>query len=152
MDHRLQAMRVFFSTLQRRGYTVEGSYVPKLHLTWVPNEAFKTPNDVKAAQQPNPRDVDEDTWFKLIWAACTLSKEHLEGASIFNYPLAYYRAASLIWVTAARRMDEIRRLSVGCVRREWAPEMHDAQGMQVEPAEEFCYLRVPTNKLPVKRD
>jgi integrase len=152
MDHRLQAMRVFFSTLQRRGYTVEGSYVPKLHLTWVPNEAFKTPNDVKAAQQPNPRDVDEDTWFKLIWAACTLSKEHLEGASIFNYPLAYYRAASLIWVTAARRMDEIRRLSVGCVRREWAPEMHDAQGMQVEPAEEFCYLRVPTNKLRVMWD
>src|SRR5579883_1885580 len=28
-----------------------------------------------------------------------------------------------------------------------APEMRDAQGMQVEPAEEFCYLRVPTNKL-----
>src|SRR6266536_3176987 len=123
------------------------TYTPKLHLTWVPNEAFKTPDDIRAAHQPNPRDVAEDTWFKLIWAACTLSKEHLEGASIFNYPLAYYRAASLIWITAARRRDEIRRLSVGCVRREWAPEMRDAQGMQVEPAEEFCYLRVPTNKL-----
>jgi integrase len=147
MNHRLQAMRVFFSTLQRRGYTVEGLYTPKLHLPWVPNEAFKTPDDIRAAHQPNPRDVAEDTWFKLIWAACTLSKEHLEGSSIFNYPLAYYRAACLIWITAARRRDEIRRLSVGCVRREWAPEMRDAQGMQVEPAEEFCYLRVPTNKL-----
>ncbi len=94
MNHRLQAMRVFFSTLQRRGYTVDGSYTPKLHLTWVPNEAFTTPDDIRTASQPNPRDVAEDTWFKLIWAACTLSKEHLEGASIFNYPLAYYRQVS----------------------------------------------------------
>jgi integrase len=147
MNHRLQAMRVFFSTLQRRGYTVNGSYIPRLRLTWLPEEAFKTPDDIRAASQPNPRDIAEDTWFKLIWAACTLSKEHLETASIFNYPLAYYRAASLIWVTAARRMDEIRRLSVGCVRREWVPEMRDEQGLPVEPAEELCYLRVPTNKM-----
>src|SRR6266516_4404703 len=147
MNHRLQAMRVFFSTLQRRGYTVNGSYAPKLALTWLPNEAFKTPDDIRAASQPNPRDIAEDTWFKLIWAACTLSKEHLVEASIFNYPLAFYRAASLIWITAARRMDEIRRLSVGCVRREWVPEMRDEQGQQVEPAEELCYLRVPTNKM-----
>src|SRR5260221_612335 len=152
MNHRLQAMRVFFSTLQRRGYTVDGSYAPKLALTWLPNEAFKTPDDIRAASQPNPRDIAEDTWFKLIWAACTLSKEHLVEALIFNYPLAFYRAASLLWVTAARRMDEIRRLSVGCVRREWVPEMRDEQGQQVEPAEELCYLRVPTNKLRVMRD
>ncbi len=147
MNHRLQAMRVFFSTLQRRGYTVNDSYAPKLSLTWLPNEAFKTPDDIRAASQPNPRDIAEDTWFKLIWAACTLSKEHLVAASIFNYPLAFYRAASLIWITAARRMDEIRRLSVGCVRREWVPAMRDEQGQQVEPAEELCYLRVPTNKM-----
>lgn len=152
IHRRLAAMRKFFSQLQRRAYVVQGEHYPKLPLTWVPNEVFHTPDPVRAAFQPNPRDVAEDTWFKLIWAACTLSKEHLEGASIFKYPLAYYRAASLIWVTAARRMDEIRRLSIGCVRREWAPEMRDAQGLQVEPAEEFCYLRVPTNKFYVKRD
>src|SRR5205809_7488237 len=44
-------------------------------------------------------------------------------------------------------MDEIRRWSGGCVRREWVPEMRDEQGQQVEPAEELCYLRVPTNKM-----
>jgi integrase-like protein len=38
-------------------------------------------------------------------------------------------------------------LSVGCVSREWAPEMRDEQGNQVEPAQELCYLRVPTNKM-----
>jgi len=41
MNHRLQAMRVFFSMVQRRGYTVDGTYTPKLHLTWVPDEAFR---------------------------------------------------------------------------------------------------------------
>src|SRR5258708_38204221 len=62
------------------------------------------------------------------------------------------RAAALIWVTAARRSDEIRRLNVGCVRREWAPEMRDEHGVPIEPAEELCYLRIPTNKMRVMRD
>ncbi len=73
IDHRLQALRVF-------------------QITWPPNEAFKTPDHIRAAYQPNPRDIQEDTWFKLIWAACTLTKDKL---LLFkrspNYPLAYYR-------------------------------------------------------------
>jgi integrase len=146
MDHRLAMMRLFFSNLQRRTYLINNKSYPKLQLIWLPEQAFKTPDDIKAAAQPNPRDIQEDTWFKLIWAACTLTKEHLYADNRYRYSLAYYRAACLIWVTAARRADEIRRLSVGCVRREWAPEMCDEQGNQIEPEEELCYLRVPTNK------
>ncbi len=144
---RLSAMRAFFSQLQRQAYTVQGQCYPKLHITWVPKEAFKNPEDVDAARQPNPRDIQEDAWFKLIWAACTLTKEHLRAARISIYPLAYYRAACLIWVTAARRSDEIRRLHVGCVRREWVPEMRDEQGNQIEPEAELAYIRIPTNKM-----
>ncbi len=144
---RLGAMRAFFSQLQRQTYTVQGQRYPKLQITWIPREALKNPDDVDAARQPNPRDIAEDAWFKLIWAACTLTKEHLQAARISIYPLAYYRAACLIWVTAARRSDEIRRLQVGCVRREWAPEMRDERGVPIEPAEELCYLRIPTNKM-----
>ncbi len=147
IDHRLSAMRCFFSHLQRRAYTVQGKHYPKLQLTWLPSEAFKTPDAIRAAIQPNPRDIQEDIWFKLIWTACTLSKEQLDAAGTLHFPLAYYRAASLIWVTAARRSDEIRRLSVGCVSREWAPEMCDEHGQPVEPATELCYIRVPTNKM-----
>jgi len=148
IDNRLGALRTFFSQLQRRAYTVNGKPYPRLQLNWLPQEAFKTPNDILAARQPNPKDIQEDTWFKLIWAACTLTKDKLYASSRNpQYPLAYYRAACLIWVTAARRSDEIRRLSLGCVSREWAPEMHDEQGNQVEPAQELCYLRVPTNKM-----
>src|SRR6266700_1012756 len=148
INSRLRAMRSFFSHLQRRPYTVDGKHYPRLQVTWLPHETFRTPDDVKAACQPNPKDIQEDTWFKLIWAACTLTKEKLDAVRRTSwYPLAYVRAACLIWVTAARRSDEIRRLHLGCVRREWAPEMHDEHGHQIEPAEELCYLRIPTNKM-----
>jgi integrase len=147
MSHRLKGLRTFFSHLQRQTYIVEGKPRPKLQLTWLPQEAFKTPEHIRARLQPNPRDIAEDAWFKLIWAACTLKKEHLQAARISIYPLAYYRAASLIWVTAARRSDEIRRLQVGCVRREWAPEMHDEHGVPIEPEAELAYLRIPGNKM-----
>lgn len=145
---RLRAIRSLFVQLQRRAYTVQGRLRPKLQLMWVPNDAFKLPDEVRAALQPNPKDIQEDLWFKLIWAACTLTKDKLHAVKRGpKYPLAFYRAACLIWVTAARRSDEIRRLSMGCVRREWAPEMRDERGNQLEPAEELCYLRVPTNKM-----
>ncbi len=147
INSRLRAMRSFFSHLQRRPYTVDGKHYPRLQVTWLPHETFRTPDDVKAACQPNPKDIQEDTWFKLIWAACTLTKEKLGTARNAQYPLAYYRAACLIWVTASRRSDEIRRLHVGCVRREWAPEMRDEQGQQIEPEAELAYLRVPINKM-----
>jgi len=148
ISSRLQAIRSLFTHAQRRAYTVRGQLRPKLQLMWVVNDAFKMPENVRAAIQPNPKDIQEDTWFKLIWAACTLTKDKLLACKQGpKYPLAYFRAACLVWVTAARRSDEIRRLSVGCVRREWAPEMCDEKGQQVEPAEELCYLRVPTNKM-----
>jgi integrase len=148
ISHRLYALRTFFSHLQRRCYLINGEPRPKLQLPWLVREALKTPDDIRAARQPNPKDIQEDTWFKLIWAACTLTKGKVDAVRHNSwYPLAYVRAACLIWVTAARRSDEIRRLHLGCVRREWAPEMHDEHRHQIEPAEELCYLRIPTNKM-----
>src|SRR5258708_4815740 len=46
----------------------------------------------------------------------------------------------------------IRRLPLDCVRSEWAPEMVDEQGVQLEQAEQLWYLHVPSNKFSVKRD
>src|SRR5260370_2278189 len=40
----------------------------------------------------------------------------------------------------------IRRLPLDCVRSEWAPEMVDEQGVQLEQAEQLWYLHVPSNK------
>jgi hypothetical protein len=50
------------------------------------------------------------------------------------YPLAMVRALVLVWLFAGLRTDEIRRLSVGCVRR------------QHQDGSPFCHLTVPVNK------
>jgi hypothetical protein len=70
-------------------------------------------------------------------------KEVAPGA---RYPLPLLRAVALVWVTGCRRSDEIRRLPLECVRQEWAPEMVDENGIQLESAENLWYLRVPHNK------
>jgi integrase len=108
---------------------------------------FVTPENIKRRIMPNPRTLDPAWWQKLTWAAATLSADDLSAYGGDLYPLAYYRAAALVWVTGARRSDEIRRLKVGCVSREWAPEMYDEDGNQIEPEENFSYLRVPVNKM-----
>jgi hypothetical protein len=96
IDNRLGALRAFFSQVQRRIYLVNGQAYPRLQLTWLSDEAFKTPEDILAAHRPNPKDIQEDTWFKLIWAACTLTKDKLSAYSRNpQYPLAYYRAACI---------------------------------------------------------
>src|SRR5258708_39274505 len=103
--------------------------------------------------QPNPRNVEEEAWLKLVWTACTLNAEMVkEAAPRTTYPLLLQRAVALVWVTGCRRSDEIRRLPLDCVRSEWAPEMVDEQGVQLEEAEYLWYLHVPSNKLAVKRD
>jgi hypothetical protein len=70
---RLYTTRAFFFQLQRQAYTVPGQQYPGVQLAWQPQEVLKLPDDVRAALQPNPRDIADDAWFKLIWAACTLS-------------------------------------------------------------------------------
>ena len=153
---RLGALRVFFRALQRNVYVVDGLARPKLAITWVPATALATPDNVKAGLQPNPRDVAADVWFKLVWAAATLTADDLTERSDPDaprapghhpfFPPAYYRAAALLWVTGARRSDEIRRVTTGSVQTDIAPAMTDEHGNQIESEERLCYLRVPANK------
>jgi integrase len=144
---RIKALRLFFRCLQKYSYEVEGRREPRLEIHWNPEDALATPTHVRAQVQPNPRNIEEEAWLKLVWAACTLNAEMVkEAAPGAKYPLPLLRAVALIWVTGCRRSDEIRRLPLECVRQEWAPEMLDENGVQLEPAEKLWYLRVPTNK------
>lgn len=144
---RISALRRFFHATQRRPYQVSGQPVPRLVLAFDPDEVLVAPENIKRQIVPNPRTLDPAWWQKLTWAAAALSAEDLAAHGADLYPLAYYRAVALLWVTGARRSDEIRRLKVGCVSREWAPEMHDEDSNQVEPEENFAFLRVPVNKM-----
>jgi len=143
---RISTVKRFFKALQRRPYQVNSDPPQRLELAFDPNEVLTTPENVQRQIVPNPRTLDHAWWQKLTWAAATLSAQDLADHRAGMYPLAYYRAAALLWVTGARRVDEIRRLKVGCVSREWAPEMRDEDGNQIEPEEDLVYLRVPVNK------
>jgi integrase len=147
INGRLGALRRFFKALQKRPYQLQDQPARRLTLAWDPGEVLATPENIKRQLVPNPRNLDHGWWQKLTWAAASLSATNLSAQVAGIYPLAYYRAAGLLWVTGARRSDEIRRLKVGCVSREWAPEMRDEQGNQVEPEEDLAYLRVPVNKM-----
>ncbi len=150
---RIKSLRRFFRCLQKYSYEVDGRTEPRLEINWNPDDALATPEHVIAQVQPNPRNVEEEAWLKLVWTACTLNAEMVkEAAPGARYPVHFLRSLALVWVTGCRRSDEIRRLPLECVRQEWAPEMVDENGVQLEPAEKLWYLRVPHNKYKVMRD
>jgi integrase len=146
IDTRIRTIKRFFKALQKRPYQVSGNSAQRLALSWDPDEVFVLPENLRRRIAPNPRNIDPSWWQKLTWAAATLSAKDLSAYQTAQFPLAYYRAVGLLWVTGARRADEIRRLKVGCISREWAPEMRDEDGNQGEPEEDLAYLRVPVNK------
>lgn len=146
IDRRLSVMRHFFHVLQDRLHRgtppVSGTFMRNFN----PTLAFATPTSVKRLIQPDPRDIDEILWCKLTYAAATLSQE--DYTVTWNYPLSCYRAVALLWVTSARRPNEITRLQQGCIRRDWDPSMLDEEGLPLvdETDAQLCYLHVPANK------
>jgi integrase len=144
IDSKLGVLRRFFTDLQDRPHAVGDELARRIAIRFNPQKAFETPSSVKRLIQPDPRDIDLPFWYKLAYAAATLSEEDLVGTS--SYPLSYYRAAGLLWVTSARRSNEIARLRVGCVRRDWDPGMLDENGVCVEQETHLCYLHIPSNK------
>jgi integrase len=102
-----------------------------------PRRALTTPRSIQAQLGPNPRVLADDVWAKLLWAGLNLEEADLPrgaGESDPFYPLALVRAVVLVWLFGGLRSDEIRRLRIGCIRRQ-----HGDDGS-------FCYLTVPVNK------
>src|SRR2546428_9488880 len=95
------------------------------------DEVLTTPAPIrKALDAASPRDIDLQVWAKLTIAAATLSASDLPRNT--RYPLSFYRAFGLVWVTSARRPNEIARLRLHCLREDWAPDMFDEDGQPVE--------------------
>ncbi len=144
IDARLASMRRVFSDWQDTAHAVAGQPPRRIGLHFKPSVAFRTPRTVQRKLQPSPRDIDLTVWHKLTGAAAHLSAADLGPND--HYPLAFVRAAALLWVTSARRPNEIARLRVGCVRREWDPEMLDDAGEPLEQDAHFTYLLIPAGK------
>jgi integrase len=151
---RLIALRRFFSDLQKRPHSVQEEPARKIPLHFNPHISFTVPDATRRAiEDVEPRDIDLAIWRKLAGAAARLSEADLSRSH--QYPLSLYRAVAVLWITTARRPNELQRLRLDCVRREWDLEMIDEDGFPLEPGEDIlesekgksvCYLRIPTNK------
>jgi len=129
--HYLVSMRRYLSDLTRKPHAVSGEPARRITLDFVPKEAFTTPEQIrKALDAASPRDIDLQMWAKLTIAAATLSASDLPRNT--RYPLSFYRAFGLVWVTSARRPNEIARLRLDCLREDWAPDLFDEDGQPVE--------------------
>ena len=114
-----------------------------------PLRSFATPRSLGAQIRPDPRVVADDVWAKLLWAGLNLEEgdlphgnEAVEHGRRHKYPLSMARAIVLVWLFAGIRSDELRRLTVGCVRRQ-RTLADDESGTQT------CLLRVPVNKTSI---
>jgi integrase len=86
-----------------------------------PRRCFSTPPSVRKLIAPNPRIIADDVWAKLLWAGLNLEARDLPvkpGQKCHVYPIEIVRAVSIVWLFCGLRMDEIRRLRIGCVL-EW---------------------------------
>lgn len=129
--HYLTSMRRYLTDLTKRPYAVHGEPAQRISLDFVPREVLTTPAPIrKALDAASPRDINVQIWAKLAIAAATLSTNDLPKTT--RYPLSFYRALALVWVTSARRPNEITRLRLDCLREEWAPDMLDEDGQPVE--------------------
>ncbi len=127
----LVALSRYFSDLTRRPHAVNGEPACRIKLDFVPKEVFTTPDHIRRAlDTAAPRDIDLQVWAKLTIAAATLAQSDLPHGT--RYSLNFYRALSLVWVTSARRPNEIARLRLDCVREDWDPGMLDEDGQPVE--------------------
>jgi integrase len=159
----LGALRRFFTDLTRRPHLVAGTQAPKITLDFSPKEVLTTPQHLRRALDATaPRDIDLRVWARLTIAAATLAESDLPQG--VPYPLSFYRALGLVWVTSARRPNEIARLRLDCLREDWEPTMNDEDGHPVErfvqtsgnppgardtEAEKvptICYLHIPAGK------
>ena len=155
----LNTLRRFLTDLMKWSLSVGGAPAKKIRLDFAPREVLSTPKSIRQALDvAEPRDIDLHVWARLVIAAATLSQSDLPSPAW--YPLNLYRALGLLWVTSARRPNEIVRLRIDCIREEWSPEMRDDEGHPLENMNllsenkssteqsdaQLFYLYVPTGK------
>jgi integrase len=131
----LRSVRNFFRDLQ------EWEWIP---VRFDPARALGVPRAINAAIGPNPRNLADDHWAKLVWAGLNLAEDDLPGRSEETglrrqpvpYPILVVRALAIVWLFGGLRLDEMLRLRVGCAR--WQSVEGDTS--------RTCLLDVPVNK------
>jgi integrase len=149
----LVCLRRFFSDCQEWGW------IPR---RFNPVRYLRTPRTIMALLQPDPRIIADDVWAKLLWAGLNLTEDDIPKSRFVpgdagsdyrrrapSYPLEMYRAIAIVWLFAALRNNEIRRLRVGCIRWQSLPDAsptEETPDAPQTPQPTICLLEVPMNK------
>lgn len=140
-ENRIGAVRGFFNDL------IDWEWItPRFN----PRQVLTLPTSVRAQLGPNPRIIEDAAWAKLMAAGLTLTADDLRphgtprgiaaGRAQPYYPIEMIRALVAVWLFAGCRIDEIRRLELGCVS--WDHPVDENTGQPYR----MCLLRVPANK------
>lgn len=150
----LAALRRFFRDLQTKAHAVGNAPARRLPRAFDPREALATPAQVeKALAGTEPRDIAPAIWQRLAIQAARLTPDDL-GPTPY-WPFAAVQAIALLWVSTARRPNELLRLRVDCVREQWESTMHDEDGDPLLSGSEVVgeergslvyYLHIPSSK------
>ena len=150
----LAALRRFFRDLQTKAHAVDGAPARRIPRRFDPREALATPEHVeKALAGSEPRDIALPIWQRLAIQAARLTETDL-GPTPW-WPFSAVQALALLWVSTARRPNELLRLRVDCVRTQWEPEMRDESGDRLpsgtevvgeEHGAKVSYLHIPSSK------
>jgi hypothetical protein len=131
--HHLSSVSAFFRDIQEWGW------IPR---RFDPRRSFAAPRSLRALIGPKPKVIADDVWAKLLWAGLNLEETDLSRNAHGKhfYPVPMVKAISIVWLFGGLRVDEIKRLRVGCTRENWNVESRSAQSTPV------CNLDVPVNK------
>jgi len=150
----LAALRRFFRDLQTKAHVVDGAPARRLPRVFDPREVLATPAHVqKALDGSEPRDIALAIWQRLAIQAARLTPDDL-GPTPY-WPFAAVQAMALLWISTARRPNELLRLRLHCVRDQWEPDMRDDDGDVLPPGEDVVgdergskvfYLHIPSSK------
>lgn len=151
----LAAVRRFFRDLQTKTHAVGDAPARRLPRAFDPREALATPAHVeKALAGSEPRDIAPAIWQRLAIQAARLTPDDLPQPYTY-WPFTAVQAMALLWVSTARRPNELLRLRVDCVRAQWEPDMRDDEGDPLPPGAEVVgderganvyYLHIPSSK------
>ena len=129
--HLLSSLSTFFRDIQEWGW------IPR---RFDPRRCLAAPRSLRALIGPKPRIIDDDVWAKLLWAGINLEQSDLTRNDLGGhyYPLTMVKALTVVWLFCGLRVNEIRRLPVGCTREQWNASDDSKAAV--------CNLDVPVNK------
>ena len=150
----LASLRRFFRDLQTKAHAVGDAPARRIPRRFDPREALATPEHVeKALAGSEPRDIALAVWQRLAIQAARLTPEDLGPLSY--WPFSAVQALAFLWVSTARRPNELLRLRADCVRTQWEPDMSDEVGDRLPPGADVVgeergakvsYLHIPSSK------